>query len=165
MVLRILFRKNAKKYPQNTFRVHNREVLVLCTLLMVLFSFYLTASQFIQSVATTEQLDIEHQLIPGSHTQLLIDAAVVLFYCMDADKGKVGNIRRIMAFDVIVQNPPLRGGEGFDLFREPLEQILHAGRQRAGTDLPGIQLRQHLYTDDLSAGLDNAVVPEHTVKQ
>ena len=62
-----------------------------------------------------------------------------------------------MAFDVIIQNPPLRRGEGFDLFREPPEQILHAGRQRTGTDLPGIQLGQHLYTDDLSAGLDGEV--------
>lgn len=36
MVLRILFRQKAKKYPQNTFKVHKQKASGLCTLLFVI---------------------------------------------------------------------------------------------------------------------------------
>ena len=121
--------------------------------------------QFSQPITAAEQFNIEHQLITGRNTQLLIDAVVVLFYRVDANKGEVGNVCCIVSFDVIVQNPPLRKGKSSDLFRESLEQILHAGRQCAGSDSLGVQLGQHLDADNLSARLDNTVIPEHTVKQ
>ena len=45
------------------------------------------------------------------------------------------------------------------------EQFLHAGRQCAGFDIAGIELGQHLHTDQRSAGLDDAVIPQDPVKQ
>ena len=116
MALRILFRPKTKKYPQNTFRVHKRIGFPLCTLTRTLFSYCFLRGQLIQSAAAPEQFDVEHQLITGGNLQLLVDAAVVLFHGMNADKGQIRNVCCFVAFDVIIQNPPLRRRERFNFF-------------------------------------------------
>ena len=165
MVLRILFRVKPKKYPQNTFRVHKRIGFHLCTLSRALFSYCFLSGQFIQSATAPEQFNVEHQFITGGNIQFLIDAVVVLFYGMNADKGQVRNVRSFVAFNVIIQYAPLCRRKCLDLFYKTMKQIFHAGWQRSGIDLPGIQLGEHLHTDHRAAGLHDAVVPKHTVDQ
>ena len=109
MALGILFRPKPKKYPQNTFSVHKRIGFPLYTLTKILFSYCFLPSQLIQSAAAPEQFNVEHQLITGGNLQLLVDAAVVLFHGMNADKGQIRNVCCFVAFNVIIQNPPLRG--------------------------------------------------------
>lgn len=129
MVLRILFRPKAKKYPQNTFRVHNRLTSVLCTLMIALFSFLCVLDKFLQPTAAAEQFDIEHQFIPGSDLQLLIDAAVVLLYGMNADESQIRDVRSFVTVNVMLQNPPLSRRKCPDLPCKRTKHIFHSGRQ------------------------------------
>ena len=129
---------------------------------MGLFGFHDLAGKLIQPVAAAEQLDIEHQLVPGGDLQLLIDAAVVLLDGMDADERQLRNIGDLVTIDVVIQDPPLGSGKGLHLFRKGAEHLLHIGRQGC-CHIAGVQLGQHGDADHGAAGLNDAIVPKHAV--
>ena len=87
-------------------RIHSgctMEILSICAPCQFrLFSFSQIAGQLIEPFATAEQFDIEHQFITGSHFQLLIDTAVMLFYGMNADICEVRNICRLVTVNVVI---------------------------------------------------------------
>ena len=109
-------------------------------------AFQTFAGQFIKASAAAEQLDIKHQFIPRSDFQLLIDATVMFFHRVDADKSEVGDLSNIVTVDIVIENPPLCRGKHLGFLCKATEHIFHTGRQCAGIYLPGIQLCQHLHT-------------------
>ena len=94
-------------------------------------------NQLIQPTATPEQLNVEHQFISGCNFQLLIDAAVVFFYRIDADEYQIRQLRNFVSGNIAVQDPSFCGRKGLYFFRKMAEHILHIGRQLSGIDLMG----------------------------
>ena len=75
------------------------------------------AGQLLQPPTAAKQLNIQHQLIPGSNFQLLLDAAVMLLDRVNTDEGLGRVVPNIIPVDVIVEYPPFRRGKGFGFFR------------------------------------------------
>ena len=123
------------------------------------------AGELIQSAAVAEKLDVQHQFIPGGNAQLLIDAAVVFFYGVYADKGQFRDLSDLVPVNIITQDPLFGGGKGFRFFGKCAEHLLYTIGQRIGIYIAGVHLGQHLHTDDTGLRADDAVVVEHFIDQ
>ena len=103
----------------------------------------LTSEKLLQPAAAAEQINVEHQLVPGCYPQLLVDAPVMLSDRAHADKCQVRDIRDLVSIDVVAEDVPLCLCQQILPRHKLVKQLRDVGRElallQALVSGPGVQ--------------------------